>query len=157
MPKILKQLKYKNETKPYYLNEEHMPKFWYNIILICPISPLPPLHPGVENLFISDALSFSYVSHRTRSGTIYREIPREVRDKYLVVSTNRLWIRATSPGNNWKRLVRLAYKWKGVSKGSKTNTAVAPGILQCSSRHQENYDWDGRRTMVALPLHVVPE
>ncbi|MCA0333400.1 MAG: TrpB-like pyridoxal phosphate-dependent enzyme [Bacteroidetes bacterium] len=117
------------KQKKYYLNEEHMPKFWYNIMADMPNKPLPPLHPGTGEPIGPDALAplfpMSLIEQEV-SMERFIEIPREVRDKYLLFRPSPL-IRATELEKALKTPAKLYYKYEGVSpSGShKTNTAIA--------------------------------
>ena len=118
-------------SKPvkYTLDEEHMPKAWYNIVADLPQPPPPVLHPGtgqpigpadLEPLFPMELIQQEVSAER------YIAIPEPVREVY------RQW--RPSPLYRARRLekaldtpARIYYKYEGVSpSGShKPNTAVA--------------------------------
>ncbi len=111
------------------LDEERIPKAWYNIQADLPIAPAPVLHPGtkqpvgpqdLEPLFPMEIILQEVSTER------YVDIPREVRDIY------RLW--RPTPLHRARRLeqalgtpAHIYYKYEGVSPAGshKPNTAVA--------------------------------
>ena len=36
------------KTKRYFLSEEEIPRYWYNILAEMPVKPLPPLNPATR-------------------------------------------------------------------------------------------------------------
>ncbi|MHB8626260.1 MAG: TrpB-like pyridoxal phosphate-dependent enzyme [Aggregatilineales bacterium] len=113
----------------YILDENEMPRAWYNIVPDLPKPPPPVLHPGTKQPVTPDDLSplfpMSLIMQEVSSEP-YIEIPEPVRDVY------RQW--RPSPLYRARRLekaldtpARIYYKYEGVSPvGShKPNTAVA--------------------------------
>jgi tryptophan synthase beta chain len=117
------------ETIKYVLDEERIPKSWYNIVADLPRPPAPVLHPGtlqpvgpqdLEPLFPMALILQEVATERTI------EIPEPVRQVY------RQW--RPSPLYRARRLeraldtpARIYYKYEGVSPAGshKPNTAVA--------------------------------
>ena len=118
-----------SDTVKYLLDEERIPKDWYNIVADLPRPPDPVLHPGtlqpvgpadLEPLFPMALILQEASSERTV------EIPEPVREVY------RQW--RPSPLYRARRLeqaldtpARIYYKYEGVSPAGshKPNTAVA--------------------------------
>src|ERR671936_598664 len=117
------------ETVKYLLDEEKLPKDWYNIVPDLPRSPEPVLHPGtmqpvgpqdLEPLFPMALIQQEVANERAI------EIPEPIRSVY------RQW--RPSPLYRARRLeraldtpARIYYKYEGVSPAGshKPNTAVA--------------------------------
>jgi len=113
----------------YILDEDHIPKFWYNVVADLPAPPPPVLHPGTLQPIGPDDLAplfpMSLILQEV-TGERHVEIPQPVRDVY------RQW--RPSPLHRARRLeqaldtpAKIYYKNEGVSPtGShKPNTAVA--------------------------------
>jgi len=113
----------------FILDEDHTPKFWYNIIADLPAPPPPPLHPGTLKPLGPDDLAplfpMSLILQEV-SAERHIEIPPPVRDVY------RQW--RPSPLHRARRLeqaldtpAKIYYKYEGVSPAGshKPNTAVA--------------------------------
>lgn len=117
-------------TTKYVLNEDQLPKDWYNVLADLPTPMAPPLHPGTGQPIGPDNLAPLFPMEIIRqevSTERHITIPDEVRDVY------RLW--RPTPLYRAHRLeksldlpsgVRIFYKYEGVSpSGShKPNTAV---------------------------------
>ncbi len=113
----------------YLLNENDLPKFWYNIIADLPEPPPPVLHPGTGQPITPDDLAPLFpmaVIQQEVSQEREIEIPDPVRDVL------RQW--RPSPLYRARRLeraldtpARIYYKYEGVSPAGshKPNTAVA--------------------------------
>jgi tryptophan synthase beta chain len=114
-------------SKKILLDEEEIPKQWYNIQPDLP-KPLPPMiHPGTKEpvklpppLFPLECLKQEYSMER------WIDIPEPVREVYRVWRPSPLF-RATGLEKALKTPAKIYYKYEGVSPpGShKTNTAVA--------------------------------
>lgn len=117
-----------SETVKYLLDEDHMPRSWYNLAADLP-KPLPPvLHPGTGNPIGPDDLAplfpMSLIAQEVSTEREI-EIPKPVRDIY------RQW--RPSPLFRARRLekaldtpAKIYYKYEGVSPAGshKPNTAV---------------------------------
>jgi len=111
------------------LEENELPRQWYNIQADLP-RPLPPvLHPGTKEPISPDDLAPLFpmaLIMQEVSKERYIDIPEEVREVYRIWRPSPL-VRA----RRWERALdtpaRIYYKWEGVSPpGShKPNTAVA--------------------------------
>jgi tryptophan synthase beta chain len=118
-----------NSNVRYILDEDHIPKFWYNIVADLPAPPPPALHPGtLQPLGPEDLAPLFPMSLILQEVTTERhvEIPTPVRDVY------RQW--RPSPLHRARRLeqaldtpAKIYYKYEGVSPAGshKPNTAVA--------------------------------
>lgn len=113
----------------YLLDEEEIPKAWYNIQADLP-SPLdPPLNPATKEPIRPQDLARIFPMELIRqevSQERWITIPEEVRDVYRIWRPTPLY-RALRLEKALKTPARIYYKWEGVSPpGShKPNTAVA--------------------------------
>ena len=117
------------DSTKYLLNEDRIPKFWYNIAADLPTPPPPPLHPGTGQPIGPGDLAPLFpmaVIMQEVSTERYIEIPEPVREIY------RLW--RPSPMIRARRLekalgtpARIYFKYEGVSPAGshKPNTSVA--------------------------------
>ena len=117
-----------SDTIKYVLEEERMPKAWYNIAADLPVPLPPPLHPGTrEPLGPADLAALFPMALIEQEVSTERtiEIPQPVRDIY------RQW--RPAPLFRARRLekalgtpARIYYKYEGVSPAGshKPNTAV---------------------------------
>jgi tryptophan synthase beta chain len=114
-----------SETVKYLLDENRLPKEWYNIVADLPRLPDPVLHPGtlkligpqdLEPLFPMALIAQEVATERTI------EIPEQVRNIYRQwrSSAHRLERALDTPA-------KIYYKYEGVSPAGshKPNTAVA--------------------------------
>jgi len=113
----------------YLLDEEHLPRFWYNINADLPKPLDPVLHPGTQQPITPDDLAVIFpraVIEQEMSTEREIEIPGPVRDVY------RQW--RPSPVFRARRLetalntpAKIYYKYEGVSPAGshKPNTAIA--------------------------------
>ena len=115
--------------KKFVLDEERIPKAWYNIVADLPTPPAPPLNPAtlqpagpadLEPIFPPSIIAQEVSAER------YIEIPEEIHQIY------RLWrpsplIRATGLEKALDTPAKIYYKYEGVSPAGthKPNTAVA--------------------------------
>jgi tryptophan synthase beta chain len=118
-------------TKKVTLDEERIPRRWYNIAPDFPEPPAPPLHPGTgQPAGLEDLANFFPLGLVAQEATMDRfvDIPDEVRDIYRIWRPTPL-IRATrlEKALGLRDDVRIFFKYEGVSpSGShKSNTAVA--------------------------------
>jgi tryptophan synthase beta chain len=113
----------------YVLNEDEMPRAWYNIIPDLPKPPAPVLHPGTKQPVTPDDLAPLFpmaLIMQEVSADPYIEIPDPVRDVYKQWRPTPLF-RARRLEKALETPARIYYKYEGVSPvGShKPNTAVA--------------------------------
>jgi tryptophan synthase beta chain len=118
-----------SETVKYLLDENRMPKYWYNLVADLPKPPPPVLHPGTLKPVGPDDLAPLFpmtLIQQEVSAEREIEIPKPVREIY------RQW--RPSPLYRARRLeqalgtpARIYYKYEGVSPAGshKPNTAVA--------------------------------
>jgi len=117
----------KDNTK-ILLDEEDIPKKWYNINPDLPVPLPPPLHPGTHKPIGPKDLAPLFpmeLIKQEMSMERYIPIPEEVRDIYRLWRPSPLY-RARRLEKALKTKARIYYKWEGVSPpGShKPNTAV---------------------------------
>ena len=118
-----------SERTKYILDEERIPRAWYNIVADLPQPPPAVLHPGTGQPITPDDLAPLFpdaLIEQEVSGAREVEIPDEVREIY------RLW--RPSPlfrARRWERALqtpaRIYYKYEGGSPAGshKPNTAIA--------------------------------
>jgi tryptophan synthase beta chain len=122
-----------DDSVKYLLDEEHIPKSWYNIAADLPEPLAPPLHPGTGQPIGPDDLAPLFpmgLILQEVSAEREIEIPDPVRDVY------RLW--RPSPLFRARRLekaldtpAKIYYKYEGVSPAGshKPNTAIAQAFF----------------------------
>ncbi len=111
------------------LDEQEMPKRWYNIQADLPFPPSPPIHPGTKQPIGPADLAPLFPMELIRqevSQDRYIDIPEPIQDAF------RLWrptplLRAHRLEAALKTPARIYYKYEGVSPAGshKPNTAVA--------------------------------
>jgi tryptophan synthase beta chain len=117
-----------NVHTKYLLNEDEMPRAWYNIVSDMPNPPAPVLHPGTKQPVTPDDLAplfpMSLIMQEV-STERYIEIPEPVRQVYTQWRPSPLY-RARRLEKALDTPARIYYKYEGVSPvGShKPNTAV---------------------------------
>jgi tryptophan synthase beta chain len=117
------------ENTKILLDEDEMPKYWYNIQADLPTPLPPPLNPATGEPITPDMLRRIFPMELIRqevSQERYIQIPEEVREVYRVWRPTPLY-RARRLERALKTPAKIYYKWEGVSPpGShKPNTAVA--------------------------------
>ncbi len=110
------------------LDENELPKQWYNIQADLPTPLDPPLNPGTKEPITPDDLSAIFpmsLIKQEMSTDRWIKIPDEVRDIYTLWRPSPLY-RALRLERALKTPAKIYYKWEGVSPpGShKPNTAV---------------------------------
>jgi tryptophan synthase beta chain len=118
-----------NVHTKYLLNEDEMPRAWYNIVSDMPNPPAPVLHPGTKQPVTPDDLAPLFpmaLIMQEVSTERYIEIPEPVRQVYTQWRPSPLY-RARRLEKALDTPARIYYKYEGVSPvGShKPNTAVA--------------------------------
>jgi len=113
----------------YVLDEEEIPKSWYNIQADLPTPMDPPLNPATKEPIGPEALARIFPMELIKqevSRERWIKIPEEVRDVYRMWRPTPLY-RALRLEKALKTPAKIYYKWEGVSPpGShKPNTAVA--------------------------------
>lgn len=113
----------------YLLDENQIPRKWYNILPDLPKPLDPPLHPGtLKPLTLEDLKPLFPVEliKQEMSSESLIQIPEEVREIYKMWRPSPL-IRAVRLEKFLKTPAKIFYKWEGVSPpGShKPNTSVA--------------------------------
>ncbi len=117
------------DTLKFLLDEEHIPKTWYNLQADLPEAPAPVLHPGTGAAIGPDDLAplfpMSLIEQEV-SRERYIDIPEPVRDVYRYWRPTPLY-RARRLEQHLQTPARIYYKYEGVSPAGshKPNTAVA--------------------------------
>jgi len=117
------------EQTKFFLDEEEIPKAWYNIQADLPTPLDPPLNPATKEPIGPEALARIFPMELIKQ-EVSRErwipIPEEVRDIFRLWRPTPLY-RARRLEKALKTPAKIYYKWEGVSPpGShKPNTAVA--------------------------------
>ena len=123
--------------KNFFLEENRMPKAWYNIQADLPVPLPPPLHPGtkqpigpadLEPLFPMELILQEVSTER------YIDIPEPIREVYRIYRPSPL-IRATGLEKALDTPAKIYYKYEGVSPtGShKPNTAIPQAFYNAQS------------------------
>lgn len=117
------------KRKKIYLEENQMPKQWYNIVADMPNKPLPPLDPKTLQPIDPKSLEAIFPDEIVKqeiSQDAFIDIPEEVLEKYKIYRPSPL-IRATELEKALDTPAKIYYKYEGVSPGGshKTNTALA--------------------------------
>jgi tryptophan synthase beta chain len=112
----------------FILNENEVPKFWYNVLADSPVPPAPVLHPGTLEPVTPDFLSVLFPMElilQEISTERYIQIPEEVREIYKLWRPTPL-IRARRLEKALETPAHIYYKYEGTSpSGShKSNTAI---------------------------------
>jgi len=120
------------------LDENELPKRWYNIAADLPTPLDPPLNPQTKEPITPDDLSAIFpmsLIKQEMSTDRWIDIPSEVRDIYTLWRPTPLY-RAMRLEKALKTPAKIYYKWEGVSPpGShKPNTAVAQDCNRNRSR-----------------------
>ncbi len=115
--------------KKFVLDEERIPKTWYNIVPDFPVPPAPPLHPGTLQPAGPDDLAPIFppsIIAQEVSSERYIEIPEEVHQILRMWRPSPL-IRATGLEKALDTPAKIFFKYEGVSPAGshKSNTAVA--------------------------------
>lgn len=118
-----------NTKTRFLLNENDLPKYWYNINADNPIPPAPVLHPATKEPVTPDFLSVLFpmdLIQQEISTERYIEIPPEVREIYKLYRPTPL-IRARHLEQALDTPAHIYYKHEGVSPAGshKPNTAIA--------------------------------
>lgn len=118
-----------SDSVKYLLDEQHLPRSWYNINADLP-EPLPPvLHPGTKEPITPDDLAVIFpraVIEQEMSTERTIEIPEPVREVYRQWRPSPLY-RARRLEKALQTPARIYYKYEGVSPAGshKPNTAIA--------------------------------
>ncbi len=115
--------------KKYILDEERIPKAWYNIAADLPVPPPPPLNPATGQPAGPEDLAPIFpmgLLEQEMSTERYITIPDEVREIYRIWRPTPL-IRATGLEKALDTPAKIFFKYEGVSPAGshKSNTAVA--------------------------------
>ena len=114
--------------KKFVLDEERIPKAWYNIVADLPEPPAPPLNPatmqpaGPEDLLPIFPPS---IIEQEVSAERYIEIPEEIHQIYRIWRPTPL-IRATGLEKALDTPAKIFYKYEGVQPGRLAQAATRP-------------------------------
>ena len=116
-----------NRSK-FMLDEERIPRAWYNIVADLPAPPPPPLHPGTaQPLWPDDLAPFFPMALIAQEASTEREIeiPEPVRDAYRLFRPSPLF-RARRLEKALDTPAHIYYKYEGLSPAGshKPNTAI---------------------------------
>jgi tryptophan synthase beta chain len=114
--------------KKFVLDENDIPKSWYNIVADMPVKPLPPLHPATKKALAPDDLEPIFAKELIKQELTmdkWVEIPDEVRNLYKIWRPTPL-VRATGLEKALDTPAHIYFKNEGVSPvGShKLNSAL---------------------------------
>ncbi|MDR1582446.1 MAG: TrpB-like pyridoxal phosphate-dependent enzyme [Prevotellaceae bacterium] len=114
--------------KKIVLDENDIPKAWYNIVADMPVKPLPPLHPATKKTLAPEDLEPIFAKELIKqelSRDKWIEIPEEVRNLYKIWRPTPL-VRATGLEKALDTPAHIYFKNEGVSPvGShKLNSAL---------------------------------
>ena len=117
-----------SDTVKYLLDEQHLPKFWYNINADLPVPLDPVLHPGTQQPIGPDDLAVIFpraVIEQEMSTEREIEIPEPVREVYRQWRPSPLY-RARRLEKALNTPAKIYYKYEGVSPAGshKPNTAI---------------------------------
>jgi tryptophan synthase beta chain len=118
-----------SEQVKYFLDEDRIPKAWYNLVADLPKPPPPALHPATGNPIGPDDLAPLFpkaIIAQEVSTERWIEIPEPVRDIYKLWRPSPL-IRARQLERVLDTPARIFFKYEGVSPAGshKPNTSVA--------------------------------
>lgn len=121
-----------NEKIPYkiYLNEDEMPKAWYNLRADMKQKPAPLLNPGTLQPMKAEELAGVFCEELIRQelddSTAYFEIPEEIRNFYKMYRPSPL-VRAYCLEEKLQTPAKIYYKFEGnnTSGSHKLNSAIA--------------------------------
>ncbi len=118
-----------SENIRFNLEDQDLPKYWYNVQADAPVSLPPVLHPGTKEPVTPDFLSALFpmeIILQEVSTERYIEIPEEVREAYKLYRPTPL-MRATRLEKALGTPAHIYYKYEGASpSGShKSNSALA--------------------------------
>jgi len=113
----------------FVLDEDRIPRAWYNIVPDLPVAPPPPLHPGTGQPLGPDDLTPLFpmaLIGQEVSGEAEIEIPEPVREAYALYRPSPLY-RAHRLEAALDTPAHIYYKYEGVSPAGshKPNTALA--------------------------------
>jgi tryptophan synthase beta chain len=116
------------KIKKILLNENEMPRQWYNIMADMPNKPLPPLHPGTLKPVGPEDLAPIFPMELIRqevSQEQYIDIPEEVRELYKTFRPSPMF-RAYNLEKALGTRSKIYYKYEGgnYSGSHKANTAI---------------------------------
>ncbi len=120
------------QTIPYkiYLNEDEMPKYWYNLRADMKTKPAPLLNPGTLQPMSFEDLQPVFcdelIQQELDTETPYVEIPQEIRDFYKMYRPSPL-VRAYNLEAKLGTPAKIYYKFEGnnTSGSHKLNSAIA--------------------------------
>lgn len=121
-----------NENIPYkiYLEENEMPKYWYNVRADMQEKPAPLLNPGTKQPMTAEELSGVFcdelVKQELDNDTRYYPIPQEILDFYKMYRPSPL-VRAYCLEKKLGTPAKIYYKFEGnnTSGSHKLNSAIA--------------------------------
>lgn len=130
------------KRKRYILDEEEIPKRWYNILADMPNKPLPPIHPATKQPLKAEDLYpiFAEECCRQELNTTDRwiDIPEEVREKYKYYRSTPL-VRAYGLEKALGTPAHIYFKNESVSPmGSHKLNSAIPQAYYCKQEGTTN-------------------
>ncbi len=113
-----------------YLNEEELPRAWYNLRADMKQKPAPLLHPGTHQPMGAEELAGVFcealIAQELDNDTAYFEIPEEIRNFYKMYRPSPL-VRAYCLEERLGTSAKIYYKFEGsnTSGSHKLNSAIA--------------------------------
>ncbi|MDE5625824.1 MAG: TrpB-like pyridoxal phosphate-dependent enzyme [Muribaculaceae bacterium] len=123
------------KRKRYFLDEEEIPRYWYNIQADMANKPLPPLHPGTKQPLKAEDLYPIFAKEccdqELNQSDAWIEIPEEVREKYKYYRSTPL-VRAYGLEKALGTPARIYFKNESVSPmGSHKLNSAIPQAYYC--------------------------
>ena len=122
-----------SDRTKFVLDEDRIPRSWYNIVADLPVPPAPALHPGTGQPLGPDDLAplfpMSLIAQEV-SADREVEVPDPVRDAYRLYRPSPLY-RARRLEKALDTPAHIYYKYEGVSPAGshKSNTAIAQAFF----------------------------
>jgi len=119
------------------LNEDRLPRKWYNVLADMPTKPLPPLHPGTGKPVTPEDLARIFpmnLIEQEGSTTAEVPIPEEIREKLAIWRPTPL-VRARGLEAHLGTPARIYFKNEGTSPAGshKPNTALAQAYFNAKA------------------------
>ena len=132
----------KEQRKRYLLDEEEIPRYWYNIQAEMPNKPLPPLNPATKKPLTAEELYPVFAEECCRQELnqtdAWIKIPDEVRDKYKYYRSTPL-VRAYGLEKALGTPAHIYFKNESVSPmGSHKLTSAIPQAYYCQQEGVTN-------------------
>lgn len=136
------------KRKRYFLDEEEIPRYWYNIQADMANKPLPPLHPGTKQPLKAEDLYPIFAKEccdqELNQSDVWIEIPEEVREKYKYYRSTPL-VRAYGLEKALGTPAHIYFKNESVSPmGSHKLNSAIPQAYYCKQEGIQYHHRDRR-------------